>query len=458
MLSGTRKLHELKPHPKNGLIFGDPRAVPEYEEIKQSIRIGGLQEPLIVKEDGTILSGHLRFTALREIAADDGKYTHEVDVSVRVHADFESDSQELEYLFNANTQRRQLSPRQIAHAYHALVQSLRESSPKRGRPLGSHRRAIPIGKRRPDVKERAARLFHISVRNADNLALVYQTPGMPADVLNLVDSHIVSVRIAAEAVRHALSEAKRRNPEGPFVVDPADVYAFISYPTVTPATKVKDIVLGAKPGQDPKIEVDGTEVSRYFGRVETSNIPPPYQPDQLVSDMISQGVKYSDRALDDPRVPVQEAVNHIRAKLIGVFARGHNLNEERVAAALDPLLDLVAHYLRAMGKEVSVGRGKEVVKKALPDTMYERLVLLRTVLEEEDPTCDVAILRVLLTDIARRAQEKASAIRKEKLAIRPRPSAETATPVPRREAPVFSSEIEYITHTLGADLLDILSA
>ena len=45
-------LSKLRPHPENGVIFGDPEESKEFDEICASIKAIGVSEPLIVKADG----------------------------------------------------------------------------------------------------------------------------------------------------------------------------------------------------------------------------------------------------------------------------------------------------------------------------------------------------------------------------------------------------------------------
>jgi hypothetical protein len=448
----TKKLWELKPHPQNGTVFGDPRVVPEYEEIKKSIRDSGVQEPIVIKADGTILSGHLRFCALKEIAAEDGHFSHEVDVQVRVHPEFPSLERELEYLFSANTQRRQLTPRQIAFAYKALLGNLEQQPkpPRTRRKKGEGFRS----KRRPEVKERVARLFNVSVRNAENLATIYQTAGVPVDVLDLVDKRVIPVKVAAEAVKFALDEARRRDPNAP-VVDPADVLAYIAYPKAQPGSRMRDLIRGAKPAAETPILVEGLPVKGYYGHVETADIPPPFMPKQTVRDMLLRGVEYSAQDYSDPGLPLHEAVARLRMRLIESFTNAHNINEVKVAEALEPMLERVAHYLRSVGKEVTVSTGGAIESsKGLPDSLYEKLVLFRTTLEEEDPSCDPSVLRTILSDISRAAQERASSIRREQRVIPVR--APIPSKVPRNERPSFATELDFITYVLGQPTIDLL--
>ncbi len=59
-------LHRLKPHPKNEDYFADITGE-KYEEIKRSIEIHGIRDPLKVLSDFTILAGHQRFRIAKEL-------------------------------------------------------------------------------------------------------------------------------------------------------------------------------------------------------------------------------------------------------------------------------------------------------------------------------------------------------------------------------------------------------
>ncbi|MFM6025941.1 MAG: ParB/RepB/Spo0J family partition protein, partial [Dolichospermum sp.] len=56
-----RKVAELKPHPINESIYGDE----DIKEFAQSIKENGLRVPLTIKPDGTIISGHRRWKAVK---------------------------------------------------------------------------------------------------------------------------------------------------------------------------------------------------------------------------------------------------------------------------------------------------------------------------------------------------------------------------------------------------------
>lgn len=89
----TASVEKLEPHPKNVEIYGE---TDPDEGFVESIREKGVLEPLVIKRDKTILSGHRRWTAAKE--ADVGR------VPVRI-AEFDSELAEREALIEFNRQR-----------------------------------------------------------------------------------------------------------------------------------------------------------------------------------------------------------------------------------------------------------------------------------------------------------------------------------------------------------------
>lgn len=107
-----RKVKDLVPHPFNVKYFLEPSADPSFPAIRESIAKDGIQEPLIIKNDGTILSGNLRFAgflwALAEKfkdASNSREIIRESLIPVRVHEDFASESDEVLYLIRSNLDR-----------------------------------------------------------------------------------------------------------------------------------------------------------------------------------------------------------------------------------------------------------------------------------------------------------------------------------------------------------------
>lgn len=102
----------LTQHPKNETIFGDPRKSPAYAEVLESIRTRGIQEPIIIKEGGTVLAGHMRLACALELELQ--------TVPVRTRPAFENERDEVTYLIDSNTKRRQLTPREAIAVYEIL--------------------------------------------------------------------------------------------------------------------------------------------------------------------------------------------------------------------------------------------------------------------------------------------------------------------------------------------------
>lgn len=64
----TRKrLSSIKPSPENEKLYRPSSDDPDISELADSIKKHGLQEPIVVTEDGYIVSGHRRYEALRLI-------------------------------------------------------------------------------------------------------------------------------------------------------------------------------------------------------------------------------------------------------------------------------------------------------------------------------------------------------------------------------------------------------
>ena len=64
---------ELKAHPKNSYFFDDITGE-KWEEILESVKTRGVIEPIIITQDKTIVSGHQRVRACKELGIDKVKY------------------------------------------------------------------------------------------------------------------------------------------------------------------------------------------------------------------------------------------------------------------------------------------------------------------------------------------------------------------------------------------------
>lgn len=87
------KISDLKPHPKNKEIYGRDE---DISDLTEKIKRSGQVHTLVVTSKGTVLAGHRRLKACKELGIE------EVDVEV---VDFDTSEQEVEYLIDNNATR-----------------------------------------------------------------------------------------------------------------------------------------------------------------------------------------------------------------------------------------------------------------------------------------------------------------------------------------------------------------
>lgn len=95
------KLDRLKPHPRNEEVYGSCESIADLVE---SIKLKGYVHPLIVKTDGTIISGHRRWRTLAALGWE--------KAPVKV-CDFETEEDELFVLVAENSHRHQTQVQRI---------------------------------------------------------------------------------------------------------------------------------------------------------------------------------------------------------------------------------------------------------------------------------------------------------------------------------------------------------
>jgi len=210
-----RKIGSLRLHPDNVAIFGLPTGEPNYEEIREDIKRRGLQEPLIILADGTILSGHIRYASVCWVLAQRGLTPDQIKdevIAVRIHADFESKGEELEYLMDANDKRRQLDPRRIASVFERVLQVIEANT------IGKK------GKKGEAVQALADKLG-TSHKLAKSYCAIFGSRIVPDEVKDKVNSKDLAPSIVLEAIKFAEESAKREN-RAPSM---ADVDAYITH-------------------------------------------------------------------------------------------------------------------------------------------------------------------------------------------------------------------------------------
>ncbi|AEJ43693.1 ParB domain protein nuclease [Alicyclobacillus acidocaldarius subsp. acidocaldarius Tc-4-1] len=87
-------IDRLKPHPKNADYYADLTGE-KYEELKRSIEVHGIRDPLKILPDGTILAGHQRYRIARELGIE------QVPVAI-----YDVSPEEAEYLLIADNEER----------------------------------------------------------------------------------------------------------------------------------------------------------------------------------------------------------------------------------------------------------------------------------------------------------------------------------------------------------------
>lgn len=246
-----RRIGSLHLHPDNVAIFGLPTDESNYEEIREDIKRRGLQEPLIILADGTILSGHIRFASVCWSLEQEGLTQEEIleqVIAVRVHEDFETKEEELEYLMSANEKRRQLDPRRIASSYEKLVQVIEDR-------LGGKK-----GKKSEALQGLADRLG-TSHKLAKSYFTIFSSKVVPDEVKDKVNTKDLSPTAVLEALKFAEDSAKRES-RAPSM---ADVDAYVKHPraktsladTVRQVAKVSTTIMGTmapSPSSTPKAD------------------------------------------------------------------------------------------------------------------------------------------------------------------------------------------------------------
>lgn len=217
----TRLLSELRPHPENSAIFGDPEESEQFDAILGSIKANGIWEPLAIKADGTILSGHLRRVAAQKLGLK--------EVPVRVVDPFASYRDEVTFVIRSNTDRRHLSKGEIAIAFKRLREIPKGeggTKKKMGRPKSGVKPELSEG------RDEAAAMLGVSTDEARALETVFTTPGVPDELKAAVNSGAIAPTPAAKAVR---TEAKR---QGGTITDAAPLVV-----AATPKAKPAPVVI-----------------------------------------------------------------------------------------------------------------------------------------------------------------------------------------------------------------------
>ena len=193
-----RKIGSLRLHPDNVKIFGLPTDESNYEEIREDIRERGLQEPLIILANGTILSGHIRYSGVWWSLEQRGLSIEQIKeelIAVRVHEDFASKEEELIYLMKANLERRQMDPRRIATSIEKLEQIVEASAGDK--------------KKKGEAFRRLADRFGITLKLATTYCTIFGSKLVPDEYKDKVNSKSLSPTTVLEAIKFSEESAQR---------------------------------------------------------------------------------------------------------------------------------------------------------------------------------------------------------------------------------------------------------
>jgi hypothetical protein len=201
----------LRAHPENVIIFGSAEDSDGFDELKASIKKHGQWDPIVAKPDGVVLAGHRRLAALRELGAERAQVRW-VD-AVGTYRD------ELEYLIRSNTDRRHLTPGEIAIAFKRLRETPKADGGTRGK-RGPASRVSGANTGNLEGRDEAAAMLGVSTNEARSLETVFATPGVPEELKAAVNDGKIKPTPAAKAVR---AEVKR---QGGAVAEPGALKAF----------------------------------------------------------------------------------------------------------------------------------------------------------------------------------------------------------------------------------------
>jgi hypothetical protein len=395
-----RKVKDLKPHPLNEDLFGNPKESAEYEEILASIKKSGILEPLIILEDGTILSGQLRWTAKKDIVrrevmdrtssrGEADRAVLEAEVPIRVHAEFKTKVEEYAFVLDLNHMRRQFALERKVYGYDRIKQIAEEASdqpteatptPKKGgRPKKQKTESPkeePKSSKEAMLEEYAAKMG-ISVEQLDVLSDIFHSPIVPREYKEQLSAETISSELIQRAIKYAIDTAhrERRAPTE------ADFLVFMEHPEPPKKRNVKALIesiVGSSPSP-----------------TETTTEAP--------------------AALTEPSPTVAHRISDLRQEFDSVL-READLGPETQA-------ELSALYSRLQGFLSNLGlvpkASPDAPATSLPESLEGRIALLSSVVEGLEEVDDPETVRDLLLDLAMKAKDSAGRLTQAKRTIEP---------------------------------------
>lgn len=236
-----RELSSLKPHPLNQTIYNliDETSL-EFTKLKESIREKGVLQPLVIKEDGTILSGHRRWFIADKLS---------ISMVPCTFAPKDHDDRELLIDYNRYRVKTISECMREAELIEAVIKERATANQKMGKSLAIQGTTLEeLGLERTDVLAEAAEHIGMprsSYAKAKKIFEVAKTNENAKKVLEKLDHGEITVARAYEAVKVLVEDEPKKAPfeEPDFIKH----YNWMTFPTCDPRFGIP--YPGRKPGQ-----------------------------------------------------------------------------------------------------------------------------------------------------------------------------------------------------------------
>jgi ParB family chromosome partitioning protein len=195
------KISKLKEHPRQREMFGDVSDA-ELNALAEDLRQNGLRQPIEILPDATILAGHQRVRAAKQLG-----WT-EIDVLIRYDLAEAGEAAQEEFFVTDNLNRRQLTGLAKARCIRRLVEL------EEGR---SADRFCVVG--REKLLDRVAERLDLSPRNARRYLLILKAPVAVQEAYDRDEISLTNAGKAALFSREEQAELERRLRSGESVAE-----------------------------------------------------------------------------------------------------------------------------------------------------------------------------------------------------------------------------------------------
>lgn len=189
----------LKPHPKNHEYFDDVSGE-DYERLKKSIQLDGIQAPIIVAADMTIISGHQRYRVAKELNLP--------EVSVIIRSDIKSEDDKLRNLISANFGRLKNDPAKQRKAIAKYVELVGYKPAEAGRQKANSQKCQSDTFKEKLTLDQIAKQLGISRKNLTRLLSLERF--LTDSMKELVDDGVIGETLAADIITRMTEEEQDR--------------------------------------------------------------------------------------------------------------------------------------------------------------------------------------------------------------------------------------------------------